>query len=53
MSFVVSGIVDQSPTNNILNGVHADDWTAEWAIIASNVHTKVKFVLFHSCPDAF
>ena len=34
MSFVLSSTVEQ---NNIVNSVHKDDWTAEWAIIASGI----------------
>ena len=49
MSFVVSSIVVVS-LKKVVNNVRADEWTAEWAIIASNEYTPcrspVNFVFF-------
>ena len=32
----MSSIIQVSEQNGIVNNVHVDDWTAEWAIIAIN-----------------
>ena len=38
ISFVLSNIFEVSMNQNgIVHSVRVDDWTAEWAIIASNV----------------
>ena len=53
MGFIVSSIVEVSMNKifNIVNSVHVDDWTVEWAIIASNVYGGDFYIAVPMCES--